>query len=523
MRKRFLTICVTTVILSLTACGQSAGSADNTTDNEGITEEVIEESAEDEEPTEISDTPIETANIIDEIWLNSYDKEFMESDDYNPLFDKRCFYVKGIKIHIPNTVRDFERLFGTEFTSAMHPGYDTIYKDDKDRTLQVEFTASDRDKLRGDTAYDDKLKDVPIIGVYYDDSSYGKEHSILNLNEVSFEPVPQEGKYCANEYGYVCNANLGEEDKTVYRFYPACYQAYYEFLNGNLPSEYIEDGLDRLPEMVDVQYGDVTLDALDEMFYFTDDEVCVITYDSIDRKLRLLYRTGEIDSISTEVGILIYEYDPEGPQDYYGRTEYYVFNRYGKEWKLAELERWQDDNKHHTLNGEEVDEDTYIEAARLYGHAGAFDSQGIDLTVWGFRSGDRNSKFAAIMEKKAALDLEGIGYDPDEKRETAGNVSEEEESIDGDYDTLRSALIEAGFDVDTYGLGGFDVVVAAPDGYVNVREGCGLEFDVVRQIPNGETVSIGDCHVDMDKKLWGEIKGSDGLECIALSQVQQVR
>ena len=95
--------------------------------------------------------------------------------------------------------------------------------------------------------------------------------------------------------------------------------------------------------------------------------------------------------------------------------------------------------------------------------------------------------------------------------------------MDGDYDTLRTALREAGFDVDTYGLDGFDVVVEAPDGYVNVREECGTEYPIITQLSNGTEVYIGECFVNSKGQLWGAITEPEFIGYIALSQVQQVK
>ncbi len=532
MKKKFIAVLMAVMAVSIAfaiaGCGKDKeGEAPAEVDSAVEKESVAEENNEDSSDEDAEHEPIEkTANIIDEIWLNNYDKEFMESEEYNPLFSERCFYVKGVRVHIPTTVRGFEKLFGTAFTSVMHGGYYSTYKDADDHVLVVEYTREAREKYSGDSEYDEKMKDMPIIGFYYDDTTYGKEHCLLNLNDVTFESVPKEDKDCANEYGYDWNNNIGDPDKTVYRFYPECYQAYYLYLNDQLPAEYIEDGLDNLKvEVTDVQYGDVSLDALDELFLFSDRDIRIVTYDAIDRKLRLLYWTEEMDSLSTDDGILVYTYDPKGFQDAYELTKYFVFNRYGKQWQLAELERWQDEkyNTYHTINGEEVDDDAFIDASRLYGSSGSFGGIGIELTVWGLRTYSGSSSYDKILSHKEELNLDAVGYDPDAKRDDSIGEGEQEESIDGDYETLRNALINAGFDVDTYGLGGFDVVVEAPDGYVNVREECGTEYPIITQLSNGTEVYIGECFVNSKGQLWGAITEPEFIGYIALSQVQQVK
>ena len=515
---RILIACVACLVF-FTACGSAKTTKDTTlpedrieSDND-LSKETVETSAA---------TPEKTANIIDEIWLDKYDREFVASKDYNPLFFDRCFYVKGVKVHIPTTVRGFEKLFGAEFTSAVHYGYYSNFRDDSGLEIQVEFMEKDKDDLGGQKDYDDKLKDVPIIGFYYDDTPYGKEHCILKVYDVSFESVPQEGKDCANDFGYDVNANIGDTDKSLYRFYPDCYQAYYLYLNRKLPAEFIDDGLDiSVPDYNRVEYGDVTLDTLDEMFCWFNFDVQVLTYDPIDRKLRRIYTTTELDSLSTEDGVLICSFDPEGFQDYYELTDYMIFNRYGKQWQLARLERWQDENynKHHTIDGNEVDEDTYIEASRLYGNRGSFGGAGIELTVWGFRTND--GSYEKIMDHREELKLDAIGFDPDARPENT-DKTDAEEKIDGDYDILRDALTDAGFDVDRYGLGEFFVIVNASDGYVNVREECSTTSAVVTQIPNGTQIYVGDCHVDEDGRLWGALTEPEFIGYVAMSQVKQV-
>lgn len=516
MRKtRIIVLCIACAVF-FSACG----SAQDVKETEAPQESRIESEEESDEATVAP--PEKTANIIDEIWLDKYDREFIESAEYNPLFPDRCFYVKGVKVHIPTTVRGFEKLFGTEFTSAVHTGYYSAFKDDQDLEIQVEFMRKDTDELAGDKDYDDKIKDVTIIGFYYDYTPYGKEHCILNAYDVSFESVPQEGKDCANDFGYDVNANIGDNDKSLYRFYPDCYQAYYLYLNRKLPAEFIDYGLDAsIPDYNRVEYGDVTLDALDEMFCWFNFDVQVLTYDPIDRKLRRIYTTTELDGLSTEDGVLIHSFDPEGFQDYYELADYMIFNRYGKQWQLARLERYQDENynKHHTINGNDVDEDTYIEASRLYGNRGSFGSPGIELTVWGFRTNDGDYK--KIMKHREELKLDTIGFDPDARPENTDETDAGEEKIDGDYDTLRDALTEAGFDVDKYGLGEFYVMVDASDGYVNVREECSTESAIVTQIPNGTKIYVGDCHVDEDGRLWGALTEPEFIGYIAMSQVRQ--
>ncbi|SEM68262.1 hypothetical protein SAMN04487770_1652 [Butyrivibrio sp. ob235] len=504
----------------------------NEEQNEELNEEPIEDTNEEASEKVV---PEDTATIIDEIWIKNFDKEFLESDDYNPLFPERCFYVKGVRVHIPTTVRGFEKLFGVTFTSNTYTGYETVFKDDNGKQLKVEFVSDERAKICGDEDFDEKIKDLPIIGVYNDITEGSKKWGLLGANDVTFEDVPDEDDdQPENDYGYT---KWGGKYDEGYRFYPDCYQAYYLYLNGRLPEEFIEAETEYISDYSDIKYSDITLDALDEMFLIADWGIWGYTYDKKDAKLRRILTDDKPENYGSHEGTLIYESDPESlkSSEPHNHTEYYVYNRYGARWLLTTLERWQDENYtvHHIKDEVEIDKDAYIEARKIYGDGPVFEERVISSIVYGFSM--NKGIYRTIMNHKDEIGLESIGYDPDLKPDgmvTPSFSTDSETDLDdeidpeggpdGDYETLQNAMNAAGYKVDVYNNEGFTVVVDAPDGYVNVREGCGTEYAIVDQIPNNTILHIGECHVDSNGTIWGELVEPEIMGYIALSQAKQI-
>lgn len=435
-RKLVMAVALALTAAALSACGagsaesSAAGAVEESAGGAVQEEETKEETKEETDGAGADDweAPEQTAGVLDKAWLEAFDRDFVESEDYNPLFADRCFYVEGVRVHIPTTVRGFERLFGTTFTVTGEEAF--TFRDKRDYYLKVEFAYEDAERCRDGNSYDDRIKDVPILGFTHNPES---QKDILSVNHVTYEPVLEardEERFYENKFGYYSAAGVAG---THYYFYPDCYQAYALYMSGTLPAELIEAGTESGLDCSMVSFGDVTLDAMDEMFVFQDDAVYGFTYDTADRKLRRIYYaepvemgyydinyldTGGIGS-EAEGTLNIEEYvdtPSEDSRHNSRRNCVFVLNRYGKMWQLAELERWQDENYdlHCRLNGEEVDEAAYSAARDLYVPVDCFRNvPNIDL----LRAGRRNNDFGykSIMSHKEELEpyLEAVGYDPD--------------------------------------------------------------------------------------------------------------
>lgn len=126
-----------------------------------------------------------------------------------------------------------------------------------------------------------------------------------------------------------------------------------------------------------------------------------------------------------------------------------------------------------------------------------------------------------------ALDLllDDMFSNEDEKpaKETYGDSSynTDEESIDGDYDTVREAMRKMGLlNEDTYSTSDFWVVVAAPDGGVNVRAGTGTEYEIIYEmLPNGTDLHVEQAYVTENGSLWASVDNLDQYGYVAMSQV----
>lgn len=157
---------------------------------------------------------------------------------------------------------------------------------------------------------------------------------------------------------------------------------------------------------------------------------------------------------------------------------------------------------HYYINDEETDEDTYFHEVftRLDSNNPfvriAYD--GIHQVFFEYMDGyiyTEEIRTIPYMTASKAKEKLSSG-EKIEKLSEYYDKEDDDDILKGDYETLTNAFIANGYDVDKYGLDGFYVEVAASDGYVNVREGCGMEYPIVMKYDNGYQLYIGECHVD---------------------------
>ena len=273
MKKRvIMTILIASIVgMVLCGCGNQ---------NKRVDKEQDDERYENTEDTEEESEFKKGDRILDKKIFASYDKEFFEnyneafrnSDSYDPVFENRCLYLDGNKVYFPTTVREFEKLFDTEFTKFdfFSGGYFVNYYNDDMELLSVLLPSEEEQEIMGDD-FLDRSKDIEICGVIFQQKDpFNGGRDVWCRYQVEFESVEIEE---VNEYGYYIGSRMRTDD-ICYGFYPACYQAYYEYINGTLPyqSFYSEFGFTMSSiidyagkDNIEIGFGDVTCDALSEM------------------------------------------------------------------------------------------------------------------------------------------------------------------------------------------------------------------------------------------------------------------
>lgn len=541
MKKRvIMTILIASIVgMVLCGCGNQ---------NKRVDKEQDDERYENTEDTEEESEFKKGDRILDKKIFASYDKEFFEnyneafrnSDSYDPVFENRCLYLDGNKVYFPTTVREFEKLFDTEFTKFdfFSGGYFVNYYNDDMELLSVLLPSEEEQEIMGDD-FLDRSKDIEICGVIFQQKDpFNGGRDVWCRYQVEFESVEIEE---VNEYGYYIGSRMRTDD-ICYGFYPACYQAYYEYINGTLPyqSFYSEFGFTMSSiidyagkDNIEIGFGDVTCDALSEMIIETTPDgypegfhdVRVYTYDTIDKELREIYYASmesdgfKNDYISVGTGVLRIETRINNAQEETRANQFIVFNRYGYSWPVASF-NWRFDkntyDKSCYANGREVSEDAYYDEMHIYDDGGMASYKLDDildqlsnvaiLTAQGvYRN---NFAYAELKENISKLDLDAIGFD----------VNKQPEDSMQDYDYQME--YDEGY-IDSTGEDSiFAVTVAAPDGGVNLRSGPGVEYDIlVEMIPNGTYMDVFGVLEDSNGHEWYKVDYNSVKGYVAASQV----
>ncbi len=346
--------------LSLTACGNKNNAGVNVVSAVDGENTDYEDSSDMDKPV-TADSAYETSNnkeiikssTVDEAHIKAYNEAFKNSDSYDPVFEERCVYINGIRAYLPVTVKDYEQLFDVEFTSAVPSLWGAYYVTKDNMSVKVMFPG----EYLEDKDFDflNEGKSIPIVG-FDPKTRPAEKENLWNEYQVEFEDVPKEK---INDYGYYYTGS------DFYEYYPACYQAFYLYLNGMMPEECIEGNLYFIDSIVDyaggedyvqVGFGDATCDALDEMFIKTKsdyyengyNDVRVFTYDSIDKKIREIYYSWldvEDQYRNYDIGVsngMLEEQDWAGNQNSRNIT-YTAYNRYGRGCNYSTTEYWFDD------------------------------------------------------------------------------------------------------------------------------------------------------------------------------------
>ncbi|MBQ0027127.1 MAG: hypothetical protein KBS96_00850 [Lachnospiraceae bacterium] len=467
--KRRLYFCILLfIVLILAGCGEADYRSDSHRDREERYDRDEEDDIEQAGAEELGEI------IFDENHFNTYNIDFKNSKSYDPVFENRCMYINGSRVYIPTTVREFERLFGTEFVEVDKGAMGGwAYKNDKHQLLKVLIPYEDREQLTENDSFE-ASKDVSILGFVYCDKSYKNEEDIWHNMDVRFEEV---GRETVNEFGYYISASP-YEGATSYRFYSPCYQAYYDYIMGTINPEIFNDELEygiqdiieysRGEENVEIAFGDVTCDALDEMIIktksFTDpnEYTCakVFTYNDIDKKLTEIEyiscdvepTVGRLDDIYAETGMLVQYIRIDNSYEQSTRSEYSVYNRYGSSWRYVELMDRYDKSVYewsYLINGNPVSKEEYQAKKESLRNGSTYYSpmdKALDvlsstatLASQADYTGDKNLSKVRLKKAIAELDLKSIGYDANQKNDY---------SIDADYSQDDGGLNEGEYSID---------------------------------------------------------------------------
>lgn len=455
--------------LMLAACEQNAENTESNVSNKSE----ISEKSEVSDKSNTKDRIISDVTVLDEEHFEKYNEDFRNSDRYDAVFENRCFYINGTKVYMPTTVRGFEKLLDTEFTSvSFDGGYWINYCNDNREILSVLMPSEEKSEVTG-SDFLDESKDIELSGIIFSSKEMQDSKDIWLKYQVEFESVGYEQ---VNEYGYYKSYSM-KGDSPTYRFYPACFQAYYEYIKETLPQQSYNSDYDyRISSIIDysggednvqIGFGDVTCDALDEMIIMTKSEyyedgyrdVRIFTYDTKDKKLREIYYefldiesiVGRHDYVSVGTGILSLETRIDNMEEASERISYTVFNRYGSEWKVADFQTRYDRQtyeKSYLVNNTAVTKEEYYDIKDIYDNGGLYFSylDGVigelsttaTLTAQGMYINDLSYKDLKEAIKK--IDLDAIGYDADQKDEY--EMDSEAIEYNADYDEERAKLME---------------------------------------------------------------------------------
>lgn len=259
MKKRLLALLCFTIALTITGCGQSSDTitSKEMSKLESEIEKHIEEK-EDKEP--VGDKRDEV--VLDHSYFEDYEKQFVSDSGYNKVFNKRCLYVDGIKVEMPYTIRDIEKMFNVNFvkvlTIARNYTY-TVLVDDYDRAVVVRLSREGTKLAKEGNI--NEIEDIPVLAIAVPNSDSklkidgSKYQSICSIYNVTFEDVGEK----INDYGYIHNI---EQNLDVYIYIPEEIYVYHMFLKGDIP------------ESVSV-CGDIVFDAVHEgddfyQFYYSE-------------------------------------------------------------------------------------------------------------------------------------------------------------------------------------------------------------------------------------------------------------
>lgn len=482
MKRRLYIVFLLTLMMAISACGKSVD--DNTREHKRDEAEELNESAEEDSKNVAKSEKNDLT--LDANHFEAYNVEFKNSVNYDPVFENRCMYIDGNKVYLPTTVREFENLFGTKFTKldkTTMGGW--AYTNDNGQMLKVLMPYNVREALAGDDVLE-QSKDVAFCGFIYGEASTRNGEDIWCGLDVQFEEV---GRETVNEYGYYTTASP-YEGAVCYRYYPACYQAYYEYIAGTIPQSAFDNesgySMQDILEYsggdanVEISFGDITCDVLDEMIIKTNwdgnqnefKEAKIFTYDVKDKKLREIEYivcdvcdvAGRSDYIDALSGMLVYITGINNSTEESEYRNYRIFNRYGASWKYVELKQIFDKTSYewtYTINGSEVSKETYLEKKKMYevsttyfvGMKEAYNllSTTASLTAQAFYTGDSNLSTVRLINAIGNIDLNSIGYNPDEQGDY---------NIDADY-MDDSDLYEGEYTIDGAGFPGDEAALNA--------------------------------------------------------------
>ena len=262
MRRRIMSIiCVTMALFCITGCGNNKAEQTVVNDKPTVTakkEEPDSTNIETEDkvtdqkpsPEKTDATEPSSERLLDAAYFEEYDRQYVQSETYNPVFENRCFYIDGVRVHMPDRVGDLEELFNTHFVDALHLSGDSrvLLVDEKDEGIAIEYDKSELPdetfhSFAGDFSpeYEEslqKLMQTHIITLYMreDKDTHGvngiQYPDILKKYNVTYEEVDDN----LNDYGYRLHiSNIYDYPELFYKYADEEVYVFYKLLLGDVP------------------------------------------------------------------------------------------------------------------------------------------------------------------------------------------------------------------------------------------------------------------------------------------------
>lgn len=241
MNNIFVKYCLVTLLLCtlLLGCGREETSlVEESTQYDGVETLVEKEKTTskvaDEQEEKVEDENVEEA-LLNNAYFEEYEQQYLNGTTYNPVFKNRCFYIDGVRVQMPNSIREIEELFNTRFVNGMTIARNYTYCvliDEYNRGILVRLSREGTALFKSGEI--DEVKDLPIlsIAIHEDDSKFkidGVQYqSLLRLYNVTFEDVNES----VNDFGYI---KYKEDSLNVYVYVPEELYVYHMFLKGEIP------------------------------------------------------------------------------------------------------------------------------------------------------------------------------------------------------------------------------------------------------------------------------------------------
>jgi len=357
MKKKLLPFLIlTTMVLCLTGCGLSS-----VEEGKEVTGEESVENFENENSLDI----LNDKEISDEARLLEFNEKIRGNERWNLLFEKRCFYVDGIKVYMPTTVKEYQELFNTEFTGAY------LYNGSSmDRTCGIEFKDENNNGCTlviwdENDEFPSEPKDLvefcldkEVVGII--PKKYAND--FFTMYNITFENVENK----INEYGYYYGGNIGGGP---IEYIPEEIMAYLYYINGELPTEMQGNGYIEFNEITAAEFTveDMTADGIAELIFSSELYGYGFAYDKQNHTLNLIYE-GDMYNVKIDENLYKESFYDERTGDEY--AYYYLYHIDGSNELLVSQYTYMNEEtcmREYYINDQIVTKEEYDDIASKYG------------------------------------------------------------------------------------------------------------------------------------------------------------